>query len=214
MLDLGKWSDIDDCLGCKIQRDRSSLIMTLTQTAAIKELMVKEGLAKANSVDTPCATGFIFTKADCPQTKEAQMACSDEQTKYRSGLMSCMYFSSWSRPDITFTISKLAKFMHNPGPKHQAALKRLLRYLGATSSRGLTYSFAGHPAKAGIYGYYDAAFADDIDTRRSTMGYNFFFEGCAISWRSKLHTYVTTSSNHSEYCAGAKAAREAKMFQI
>ena len=188
--------------------------MTLTQTAAIKELMVKEGLAKANSVDTPCATGFIFTKADCPLTKEAQMACSDEQTKYRSGLMSCMYFSSWSRPDITFTISKLAKFMHNPGPKHQAALKRLLRYLGATSSRGLTYSFAGHPAKAGIYGYYDAAFADDIDTRRSTMGYNFFFEGCAISWHSKLHTYVTTSSNHSEYCAGAKAAREAKMFQM
>ena len=46
------------------------------------------------------------------------------------------------------------------------------------------------------------------------MGYNFFFEGCAISWHSKLHTYVTTSSNHSEYCAGAKAAREAKMFQM
>ena len=213
-LDLGKWSEIDDCLGCKIQRDRGSRIMTLTQTAAIKELMVKEGLTKANSVDTPCATGFVFTKADCPQTEEAKMACSDDQKKYRSGLMSCMYFSSWSRPDITFTISKLAKFMHNPGPKHQAALKRLLRYLGATSSRGLTYSFAGHPAKTGIYGYYDAAFADDIDTRRSTMGYNFFFEGCALSWHSKLHTYVTTSSNHSEYCAAAKAAREAKMLQM
>ena len=42
------------------------------------------------------------------------------------------------------------------------------------------------------------------------MAYVFFYEGCPISWKSKLHTYVTTATNHSEYCAGAKAAREAK----
>jgi hypothetical protein len=42
------------------------------------------------------------------------------------------------------------------------------------------------------------------------MAYIMFFEGCAISWKSKLHTYITTSTNHSEYCASAKAAREAK----
>ena len=188
--------------------------MTLTQTASIKELIAKAGLSNANAVDTPCATGFVFTKADCPQTEEDKLARATEQKWFRSALMSCMYYSSWSKPDITFTISKLAKFMHNPGDKHKAALKRLIRYVGAKSSRGLTYSFAGPPAKAGMYGYYDAAFADDVDTRRSTMGYVFFYEGCAISWHSKLHTYVTTSSNHSEYCAGAKAAREAKMLKM
>ena len=213
-LDLGEWLDVDDCLGCNIRRHRASRTMTLTQTASIKELIAKAGLSNANAVDTPCATGFVFTKADCPQTEEDKLARTAEQKWFRSALMSCMYYSSWSKPDITFTISKLAKFMHNPGDKHKAALKRLIRYVGATSSRGLTYSFAGPPAKAGIYGYYDAAFADDVDTRRSTMGYVFFYEGCAISWHSKLHTYVTTSSNHSEYCAGAKAAREAKMLKM
>ena len=42
------------------------------------------------------------------------------------------------------------------------------------------------------------------------MGMLFFYAGCAVSWSSRLHTYVTTSTNHSEYCALAKAAREAK----
>ena len=37
----------------------------------------------------------------------------------------------------------------------------------------------------------------------------FFFYGCLISWKTKLHTYVTLSTNNSEYCASAKAAREA-----
>ncbi len=45
------------------------------------------------------------------------------------------------------------------------------------------------------------------------MAYVFFYEGCPVSWNSKLHSYVTTSTNHSEYCASAKAAREAKSFK-
>ena len=63
--------------------------------------------------------------------------------------------------------------------------------------------------RTGVYGYFDSAHADDVDTCRSTMAYLFFYEGCLISWHSKLHTYVTTSTNHSEYVASAKAAREA-----
>ena len=30
------------------------------------------------------------------------------------------------------------------------------------------------------------------------MAYIFFFSGATISWRTKLYTFVTTSSNHSE----------------
>ena len=48
---------------------------------------------------------------------------------------------------------------------------------------------------------------------KSTLAYLFFFEGCAISWNSKLHTVITTSTNHSEYCAAAKAAKEAKSIE-
>ena len=45
------------------------------------------------------------------------------------------------------------------------------------------------------------------------MGYIFFYYGCPIAWSSKLATYVTLSTNHSEYCAAAKGARQAKFMQ-
>ena len=67
--------------------------------------------------------------------------------------------------------------------------------------------------KAKIYGLYDAAHADCPDTLKSTLAYLFYFFCCVISWRSKLHTYVTTSTNHSETCAAALASKEAKYFE-
>ena len=45
------------------------------------------------------------------------------------------------------------------------------------------------------------------------MAYIQMYKGCVISWQSKLHTYVTLSTNNAEYCASAKAAREATWLQ-
>ena len=212
-LDLGAWEEIGDCLACDVHRDRGKRLLRITQTKAIRALIEKAGLDKCNAVDTPVTAGFVFTKKDCPQDDLQRTAVASQQKWYRSILASCIYFSSWTRPDISFAISKLSKFMQNPGASHIMALKRLLRYLHGTAELGLQYDFSGSVPRSGIYGYYDASFADDADTRRSTMAYIFFFEGCPISWKSKLHSYITTSTNHSEYCASAKAAREAKVLK-
>ena len=124
---------------------------------------------------------------------------------------------SWTRLDIAFAVSKLCKYMQNPGREHIVALKRLLRYLKGTANHGLKYDFS--PAalaaggKLGVYGFNDAAHADCPDTMRSTLAYVFFFCGCPISWHTKLHSVITTSTNHSEYCAAAKAAKEAKWWE-
>ena len=107
--------------------------------------------------------------------------------------------------------------MHNPGKPHIVALKRTLRYLKTTADHGLVYDFSfdnTRTGKTGIYGYYDASHADDVDTLKSTMGFVFFLEGCPIVWKSKVHSFLTTSTNHSEYCAAAKAAREAKSLDL
>ena len=104
--------------------------------------------------------------------------------------------------------------MHNPGQVHFAMLKRLLRFMSTTKDYGLVYDFGPRNTNPGkIYGLYDSAHADCPDTRKSTNAYCFFLGGCPISWNTKLHTYVTTSTNHSEYCAAAKAAREAVWLQ-
>ena len=128
---------------------------------------------------------------------------------YRSHLMSLSYIASWTMPQITYAVSKLGKFMANPGQVHYKALKRLLRFVICRADRGLQYP-AVKTEKIKVHGYWDTSHADDLDTRRTTMGYVFYYGGCAISWSSKLNTYVTTSTNQSEYCGLAKAAKEAK----
>ena len=38
----------------------------------------------------------------------------------------------------------------------------------------------------------------------------FYYSGAVLSWYSKLHTFVTTCTNHSEYAALFLAAKEAQ----
>jgi hypothetical protein len=165
-----------------------------------------------NEEPTPLATKSAFTKTDCPQSAQEIAEFKTEATRYRSLAASINYLALWTRPDMSYATGKYCKFMQNPGPRHLSFLKRGLRYLKKTKSRCLLFDFSSSckGTKTGVYGFYDASHADDLDTRRSTMGYTFFFDGALISWRSKLHTYVTLSTNNSEYCASAKAGREAK----
>ena len=205
--DLG---EVSDFLGMQITRSRPERKMILSQPRFISALLSKAGMADCATVDTPVALGAKFTKQDCPAVNEREV---DQVAWYRSQVASCNYLACWTRPDISFAVSKLAKFMANPGQVHVTALKRLLRYLKGTESRGLLYTFAQLPPKKGVYGYYDASHADDVDTRRSTLAYLFFYEGALLSWSCRLHSFITTSTNHSELVASAKAAREAMWWK-
>ena len=156
-----------------------------------------------------------LSKKDCPSAERAAVM-AEEQRWYRSTVASLIYFVSWTRPDLAYAVSKLCKFMHNPGQVHLVALRRALRYLKATANSGLVYDYGGARAsgvQAGIHGYYDASHADCPDSMKSTLAYVFFLGPCPISWNTKLHSVITTSTNHSEYCAAAKAAREAKYLE-
>ena len=108
-------------------------------------------------------------------------------------------------------VLKAAKFMQAPGEDIRY-LKKGLRYLRGQLDMELVFDFRKPPAREGLYGFFDASHADDVDTRKSTIAYVFFFSGCAISWKTKLHSFVTTSTNHSELVAAAMASREAKFL--
>jgi len=201
-----------DILGVNFTYDRARRRATLDQAKAVDKLLKLAAMDDASSEVTPLAKNSVFTKQDCPTSPVDIDTFKEEARRYRSLTASIIYLSQWTRPDFAFAAAKLSKFMHNPGPTHVKYLKRTLRYLAGSRNRCLIYDFSKPPPRSGVYGYYDAAHADDYDTRRSTMAYLFFYEGAPVSWKSKLHTYVTTSTNHSEYCCSAKAAREAKFL--
>jgi hypothetical protein len=94
-----------------------------------------------------------------------------------------------TRPDIAHTASKLAQFLKNPTAAHLAASNRAISYLYGT--RGLAIEYSERSDSQIFKWASDAAFADDIETRRSSDGYLFQLYGVAIDWRATVVGHVT-----------------------
>ena len=120
-----------------------------------------------------------------------------------------MYLASATRPYISFAVSKLRRFMSNPGTHHWHALERVMRYLVGTMSYGIHYS--GHPAV--LEGYSDSNWISDVDELCATSGYVFTLGGGAISWSSCKQTILTRSTMEAELTALDTATVEAKWLR-
>ncbi|PSR82395.1 hypothetical protein PHLCEN_2v6076, partial [Hermanssonia centrifuga] len=68
-----------------------------------------------------------LSKEQCATLERQQEEMKNKP--YREALGALMYASVGTRPDITYTVSTLAKFSQNPGPTHWTALKRVFAYL-------------------------------------------------------------------------------------
>ena len=97
--------------------------------------------------------------------------------------------------------------MSNPSKQHWVGVKRILRYIIGTLNFGL--KFSADDKEPLIYGYSDADWAGDIETRRSTSGYVFQIGNSTISWCSRKQSSVAKSSAEAEYIALSFATQEA-----
>ena len=46
-----------------------------------------------------------------------------------------LYLSTNTRPDITYAVSQVARFNHNPKKSHASAIKTIIRYLKRTEDK-------------------------------------------------------------------------------
>ena len=96
--------------------------------------------------------------------------------------------------------------MSRPGKDHWQGVKRVLRYIKGTLNYGLT--FTANCDDAILYGYSDADWRGDVETRRSTSGYVFQIQSNTISWCSGRQTSVSRSTTEAEYIALSNACQE------
>ena len=127
---------------------------------------------------------------------------------YRAIVGCLLYIAKQTRPDILATVSKLSRYLENPGKVHWMAAKRVLRYLKGTRELGLTFRRDADGLQ--LLGACDADWASDVDNRRSTTGFAFRIqkEGAAISWNSKKQPTAAISSSEAEYQEMAAAVQE------
>ena len=191
-------------LGMDIVQSDDFSTVTVSQKNSIEDLLERAGMTNCNPAATPCVAGMVWTKQDCP---EVVQPAHPEMPNYRGVVALALFISNWTVPTAVFTVNKLCKYMGNPGDKHVAALKRLLRYFASIKDHGLVYTRPASPQ--GLVGFSDSSHMDCPDTSRSTVAFVFFFNDCVISWYSKIHGFVTTCTNHSEYAALFLASKEA-----
>jgi hypothetical protein len=98
--------------------------------------------------------------------------------------------------------------MANPSRDHHVALKHLLHYLHGTRNRGITYHGNDEHRINKLYGFVDADYAGDSNTRKSRTGYVMMMNSGAISWKSKLQTVIANSTTDAEVYAATLAIKE------
>ena len=192
--DLGQ---LESFLGVKVNITPNGPI-SIGQPGYTKKILERFGMTDVKPVTTPVdVSQKLHPIVDGPTVY---------QSTYQSAVGSLLYLSNWTRPDITFAVNNVAKFMKRPSRDHWTAVKRIFRYLKGTVDYGIVYN---PDSNSSLVGYSDADWAGDVNDRKSTSGYVFMLGGAPVSWRSNKQSCVALSTAEAEYIALAGAAQEA-----
>jgi hypothetical protein len=146
---------------------------------------------------SPFQSGFKLT-ATCTSPKV-------DATLYRQLVGSLLYLTH-TRPNISFVVGIVARYMQTPHESHWKAAKRILRYVCGTVQFGIHYSSGGTPL---LVGFTDSDWIGDPDDRNSTTGYVFSLGSGPITWVYKKQHAISLFSAEVEYRAAVNASHEA-----
>jgi hypothetical protein len=125
-------------------------------------------------------------------------------------LIGCLlYLSVWTRPDISFAVGVLCRFMKDPTQHHMAAAINLLRYLLGTQGVGLV--FGGAPI---LRAWSDADYAGSESDGKSTSGWLCTIGGAPVVWSSKKQSTVAASTCEAEFISACGVVKEVLWLRL
>ena len=147
-------------------------------------------------VSTPCIDDHHFKEEEeMKSVGELSQVCSQIVLK-------CLYLSRIGRPDILWSVNKLARSIKKWTKACDKRLNRLISYIHHTCEYR-QYCHVGNTAKQCRLGLFqDSDFAGDLEDSKSTSGGTICIFGShtfvPISWMCKKQTAVSHSSTESE----------------
>lgn len=115
-----------------------------------------------------------------------------------------MYTMVQTRPNITYAVGTVSRFLSNLGKQHWNAMKWILRYLYDTSSLKLYFEIG----KSIINGYTDSDLVENTDLKMSTSQYLITSAGEVVAWQSKLQRCIALSAMKAEFIIAIEACKE------
>jgi hypothetical protein len=180
-------------LGIEIARGAEGIV--LSQRKYVLDLLTETGMLGCKPAVAPIdQKSKLSAEAGEPVDKE----------RYQR-LVGRLIYLSHTRPDISFAVSVVSRYMHDPREGHMDAVYQILRYLKSAPGKGLIFRKNGHLS---IEGYCDSDWASCADDRKSTSGYCMFVGGNLVSWKSKKQSVVARSTAEAEYRAMALGVAE------
>ncbi|XP_014522462.1 uncharacterized protein LOC106778966 [Vigna radiata var. radiata] len=144
----------------------------------------------------------IYGKSEISsQTDEEKV----DATLYKQIIGSLRYICN-SRPDISYGVVLLSRFINDPRQSHLATAKHILRYLKGTAGFGLFFPKKSDSIKEALEVWCDFDWCGDKVDRRSTFGYLFKYLGATVSWCSRKQGVVVLSSCEAEYISAVEMA--------
>ena len=176
MKDLGT---LNYFLGIEVSRSKHGLF--LSHRKYTLDLLNEIGNCACEPVNTPIEVnhGKSIYPDQIPTNKE----------RYQR-LVGKLIYLTHTKPDISYAVSVVSQFIHNPSNQYMSVVNRILAYLKSSPSKGILFSKHGHLE---IEGYTDFDFAGSKLDRKSTSRYVSFVGGNLVTWRSKKKSVVSSA---------------------
>ncbi|GJR07217.1 zinc finger, CCHC-type containing protein [Tanacetum coccineum] len=144
--------------------------ITIKQTGYINKILKETSMTDSNDTKIPMDPGTKLVKAEDGNTVDA--------TYYRSLIGSLRYLLH-TRPDLSYSVGLLSRFMQDPKDHHLKAVKQVIRYIKGTKEHGIIYKKEG---SCKIIGYNDSSYGINTDQGKGTTGIVFYFGESPITW--------------------------------
>ena len=217
--------EVKEFVGCVVERNAVTGEYKLHQKGHIERIWKKylgpSTKPRSSPIDTGAAAAKKFLSIKKAQTDAERTAMAGKDYLGLAGAL--RYVTDTTRPDVSYYLSFLAQFSHDPSPDAYEALLCVASYLYKTRSIGITFGgepqlpdiMSDPPLKAdqfvkenGLHSWSDASWGTP-----SYAGHVITLCNGPICWSSKKIKVTTLSSAEAEICSGVACCKDMKFVR-
>jgi Reverse transcriptase (RNA-dependent DNA polymerase). len=159
-------------VGMQLERRQEGIF--IHQEKFANKIRAKYNMTDCKIMKTPLA----------PSSTEDKKEAKGVNFPYRKAVGSLLYFSSRTRPDLSFAVNFESRSIEHPERQDIVNIKKTFRYIQGTKKMGIRYS-KEEKQDSCLTAYVDSDFAGCTTSRRSTTGFAIMYNGSPIAWKSR-----------------------------